>query len=417
MKKFLLILCLFTFVVSSCYSKPLSDIYPNQTIGVLCFGIDDIKSLLDNNGKETAKVNEEILNCLKNRLSIDIDKDIQHFGFYVLQVPTGIEIVGFLEGNFNIEDIITKIKAMNTSDKNLLSIGTQNINDKKVQTINTNKIRIIFNSNKTILICNEPTSKLIEQKNITFSTIPLPIKNMMERTDSFIYLGKQISLFLSALNLPIKGLETIDCVSAYYKNNTICIEAGFKNKQTADNMMNNIEKIKKDFYEMQNHTYERAKGSLRAPDFESKSLLDLIDKMLSSSKNKDYIDNLNISQKENSIILVQKLDTNLKLLLGAAGVGFVSSVAINYFGRAKNIAREKSCSANIRVLTGAVEMYNMDHSTMMTTLDMQTLVKEKYLKGVVEGVEPGCEYYSIGDLTQDGVIACKKHGKIPAMRR
>ena len=45
-------------------------------------------------------------------------------------------------------------------------------------------------------------------------------------------------------------------------------------------------------------------------------------------------------------------------------------------------ARQKACYSNIRVLTGAVEMYNMDHSIMMKELDFNTLIQEHYLKQI-----------------------------------
>ena len=42
--------------------------------------------------------------------------------------------------------------------------------------------------------------------------------------------------------------------------------------------------------------------------------------------------------------------------------------------------RDKACYSNIRVITGAVEMYNMDHETFMENLDEDLLVKDGYLK-------------------------------------
>ena len=102
-----------------------------------------------------------------------------------------------------------------------------------------------------------------------------------------------------------------------------------------------------------------------------------------------------------------------KMLLAIGGIGIMAAAAIPNFKAARNSAREKACFSNQRVLTGAVEMYNMDHDTMMTTLDIDTLVKGRYLKSAPKGPEPECEYFSIGDLSKDGVIACKRHGGIP----
>ena len=99
-------------------------------------------------------------------------------------------------------------------------------------------------------------------------------------------------------------------------------------------------------------------------------------------------------------------------MLAVAGVGVVAAMAIPNFKKARDSARQKACFSNIRVLTGAMEMYNMDHNTMMHTLDIDALVKGGYLKSAPTSPEPDCEYYSEGDLTEDGVICCKRHGNI-----
>jgi tetratricopeptide (TPR) repeat protein len=74
---------------------------------------------------------------------------------------------------------------------------------------------------------------------------------------------------------------------------------------------------------------------------------------------------------------------------------------------------QKACFSNMRVLQGALEMYNMDHEkNEMTSLDISTLVKEKYLKSSPSKPDPDCNYYSTGDLTKNGQIRCKIHGSI-----
>ena len=79
-------------------------------------------------------------------------------------------------------------------------------------------------------------------------------------------------------------------------------------------------------------------------------------------------------------------------------------------------ARDKACFSNIRVILGAVEMYNMDVSTMMEELNPKTLdilVKGKYLKSLPNLPEPSkCEYKSLGNLTDEGFIYCKYHGDL-----
>ena len=75
-------------------------------------------------------------------------------------------------------------------------------------------------------------------------------------------------------------------------------------------------------------------------------------------------------------------------------------------------ARDKACFSNIRVIQGAVEMYNMDKNEYMKTLDIDLLVESKYLEGKPYPPEVDCQYLSEGNLAEDGKIYCKHHGII-----
>ena len=82
-------------------------------------------------------------------------------------------------------------------------------------------------------------------------------------------------------------------------------------------------------------------------------------------------------------------------------------------------ARDKACYSNIRVIQGAVEMYNMDHPTMMTTLDQNILISGKYIKSnsplqCPETSKNGTYYGD--DLTGEGYIYCDYHGDLAGTR-
>lgn len=81
-------------------------------------------------------------------------------------------------------------------------------------------------------------------------------------------------------------------------------------------------------------------------------------------------------------------------------------------------AREKACYANMRVILGAVEMYNMDNTDMIDSLsdsdatdENGILVQNKYLKSPISRPESGC-YYSGDQLSENGRIECKEHGTV-----
>ena len=112
--------------------------------------------------------------------------------------------------------------------------------------------------------------------------------------------------------------------------------------------------------------------------------------------------------------------------------GFLSKIALLFFmfiyiiinvltslpGKkfAHTPSRQKACFSNIRVLIGAVDMYNMDHKIMMTKLDLNALIQENYLKKNFSGPEKECEYLTEGDLTDNGYIYCKIHGDIEGQK-
>lgn len=113
-------------------------------------------------------------------------------------------------------------------------------------------------------------------------------------------------------------------------------------------------------------------------------------------------------------VVVQKTKAKSVSLWGAAG--FVPfAVAIPNFRKAREQARDKACYANMRVIQGAVEMYNMDHDEMMTVVterEIEILVQGKYLKSHPVKPEQGCVYGSIGDVSKDGAICCALHGTV-----
>ncbi len=99
---------------------------------------------------------------------------------------------------------------------------------------------------------------------------------------------------------------------------------------------------------------------------------------------------------------------------GVAGF-FPAAVLVPNFRKAREQSREKACYANMRVILGAVEMYNMDHDSMLCMVDDQViegLTQGNYLKGSINKPESGCAYLSSGDLTGGGVIYCAIHGTV-----
>ena len=108
--------------------------------------------------------------------------------------------------------------------------------------------------------------------------------------------------------------------------------------------------------------------------------------------------------------------SNKKILLICC-LFFMIFVCNSAFARLSG--RPQACASNIRIIQGAVEMYNMDSKISMKHLDndsMKELIKGKYLKEEPEKPETSCEYKSIGDLSKEGegegIIFCTYHGDL-----
>ena len=113
--------------------------------------------------------------------------------------------------------------------------------------------------------------------------------------------------------------------------------------------------------------------------------------------------------------------TLIELMIVIAIIGILAAMAIPNFKKARASARQKACYSNIRVLQGAIEMYNMDVSTMITTMSDQVqnqLISGKYIKATAPLICPETSkngsYSASGDLTDNGEIICSWHGGLIA---
>ena len=429
MRKLLTLVCLCLLFTSSAFSKPLSDYYAKEAVGALVLGIEDAKYLFGLTDQETAttKVTKEVISTLKDKFSIDLEKDLEQIGVFVVpcseengtqvSLPSGetaniaYEPVLLFCGKFDSSKIMPALKNLIASEiKEASQVKTLDINNKKINALIAKEYRLLFFADNMILFCRDKAVSLMQKNKLTFSKAPMYFEGLQERSNSFIFVRKPLTNYLENLKLPIAKLETIESLSAYITKDYIYGEAGFNDDASAKTMLNNVDKFKDDFYEQQTKGYELAKSNLMTAPLEN--IFDVINVLYSAAKNKDIVNRLKYYQKGCSIVFQQPYDRDDKLVMAFGGIGILAAAAVPNFKAARGSAREKACFSNQRVLTGAVEMYNMDHSTMMSTLDIPTLVKEGYLKAAPSKPEPDCDYFSKGDLATDGCIFCKKHGSV-----
>lgn len=103
--------------------------------------------------------------------------------------------------------------------------------------------------------------------------------------------------------------------------------------------------------------------------------------------------------------------TLIELMIVIAIIGILAAMAIPNFRKARESARQKACYSNLRVILGAIEMYNMDNSSMMDDLSVAKLVSGKYLKAEPVPPETHCSYLGSG-IIENGRVWCKYHGDV-----
>ena len=90
----------------------------------------------------------------------------------------------------------------------------------------------------------------------------------------------------------------------------------------------------------------------------------------------------------------------------------LACLPIPNFKRSDGYNYSRNCASNVRVIIGAIEMYNMDAYNGMSSLDLDKLLEKGYLKTRLTFPTKECKYCSLGDLSKKdkGTIYCEYHG-------
>ena len=395
------------------FSAAISDNYCVSSKAAICISANYIREYIEQKGSGNAKADNAIkviTGCLREKFGLSLDKDFEHIGAFIVPSESGeTDFIGFVTGDFDSKQKTQTIENFVLSLSEEAKLEKIQKKDGVVPTFVGNGCRLMFLNSNVILFGKDSSILKVINGGIAFGKAPESVTDLLSNSDSFIQVaGSGLPLLGQILQIPsVFDTLSIRCdkVWVYIKGSKLNFDIAYYDNEKVGNIKSLADETKKKYLEQNEKSLSEANDKLKQVPI--KDFFDVAKNMYSVAKTLDYLEQIIISQ-ENNIIHITAPYNRTQLIIGAIGV--VSSIAATHFKKARESARTKACYANIRVLHGALEMYNMDHSVMMTELDIQKLVDGKYLKNEPSKPDPGCSYYSEGDMTRDGMIKCRLHG-------
>lgn len=382
--------------------------FEGSTFLLLNLEIDKAKELLGLTEDETSESEafDEVVSHLKERYSIDIEKDIKQISIYMFPGTRNNDYLFAISGNFDTEKIQNTVKNVMESEKwRYQKIEDFEFCGNKYKTLRAEDfINIFFYNKNTIIVCFDSIQK---NKSIKISETPDSINVFSQTNKNYLYLSKDIMpIFQQWLGITDMGLEKANSVFCLLNAEKLNIEIDFDDSATSKEVFDKINNISKEQIEKFKQNFDTSLEKIKKEISDSKEGFTintsiLIMETLYYCKNSDFINHLDIKQVEKSIKI--SCDFN---------INHAFSVFVTFLYKAYEESKEKEIRYQCKFSTmgniiSAVDKYNKKHDVKMTTLDIKTLVKEKYLEEEPKLPSPECEYY----LIEPDNIACKKHGK------
>ncbi len=266
MKKIIFLISIFLLQVTSVFAESFLHNYPMQTFACICLDSVWCQRFMGNTGKDNkaAKAYKEIAACLKEKFSVDVEKDIEECGVFIVPGAGGVGFLGMISGKFNNENLISLVKNIIPKDKQQeIKFESITINGKEIQSILADKDkRVVFYKDGLLLITNDSTFEMIKNNGITFIDAPKDVAKLMEKNKNFLYVSKIAMMFLSMAKLPPELISGIDSIASFMNDEDINIEITFNSQSSAEKMKTELEKKRNEYNQSYLKDFEKNKKIL-----------------------------------------------------------------------------------------------------------------------------------------------------------
>ena len=362
-----------------------------------------MKHLFDVNSEHSALTDcyNEITAIIKEKFEIDFDNEVEQLGYFLFLENNKIKTLGFISGNFKINNIIPAVSRSLASETE--SIEKVEINHKTLTTLKMDNYRIVIYNEKLIWFCDEYEFKYFKEKSFSWGKAPEHIVDLSNKSKSFVSINKELWYKLFNYN-PQKitlDLDSVDVISVYFNNSDIVFSAHLDTNKSAEVMKQQLDS----FFEI----YKNAKRQ-ESINFEDINLetINQINSLYYSSRIIDIVDSLKIEVKENNLVILFPYNrTNYYNAIS----DFITNIAMPAYQKALEEYQKKDCFYAQHFYTKVVEKYNNENEPMLYSFDFYTLKDQGYIPHLYSFLENrGCNYSESGHLDNGGYIICTKHG-------
>lgn len=431
-----LVLCVLVTVSNRAFAYDPASVYPENGFLFARAVVKDLVPQGDNWSKdlpEFGRIFDKTTKLITEKIGFHPLRDIHEIGLFItsdvdFSIKKPNHVAFFLRGTFQPERLMTVLPELLAGmGPKARQVTVKDVQGRKI--ISAPEFSAYFADNETLIAGTPDIMEDLISGKVTLGKVPEALKATVATSRFFLSAdaktlkekSPKIKRDLERVPPSVKvHLESLQQLVLAYTDGRATIKADFNKAESAAFVASSLDA-------MRNQGLLECESRLKSLEdgLEQMSAAELIGdkrgRMLALAAGKDLISQLTSKASGNSFEATFLIPEPVRSCGAGPAmlpmIGVLSAIAIPNFKKARSNAQMAACYANIRILTAAVEMYNMDHPQQAISklsdadgLEGGILLKGKYLSAPIQKADPECAYESSGDLTTGGKIRCRKHG-------